>query len=811
MARSIHEILLDAQSKKYPNIIKKYDDITNVSAVTGDDGAELFQFLRANGEIDPVSGNPLGEYARVSKDNLADYSKRVFGNELPELISPHRFSDRTESPTSGRTYAQMDSPTSRIDPRYNEVKPNGINQNHGWKIHADFVTDLTKEQGLSRAGRAADLSIVDQNLADAFDSRLAGIGVKSDDFFNFYKTAAQKNLQGVYNFADPNDIISAAEAFNEQGLAYKIGPAKLGEGRHITAYPQSLEARDEITSKLENKLGNRLVDQNDPAFRLGLGNRDTGIKNHPISRGVSARFTTDYLAINSNTGKVDFSLSELDAALPEEYKISGEINPEEVNKINKVTQEMPEMAELLHGKDGYISPYKTIEQIAQERSTGKIAPTQPSELFSIRTFDEFNYKGPIPSINKPGVTSAPIAAPPSAPAATIQETIAKEDARINKAALDAAPATRESIEKSGYLYHYAPREARDSILSSGLQSSKSTTANAVNKMPGTYGHSIPDNSMYFFTNPEDAPSATWVTGANNSAQGPDLYRVKVEPGMLDNMKVDPELPLRNGIGSAVIAQSKTGSFSAELIGENARFESDGGKVDYFSRATYDSVTTADHGAEVSKATASGVSDPSVATTNATKVTPLADQYDTGTVAAKISAGEPLTVPPPVSTPPKGLKVGTPTDDIRVTPRNRGADSASGGKSKPKAQSSPINTSTQNPKPKPDPSAKITSNPPPSGEPTLKIGSTEPSKVTTKPKGLIDNGMKTAQDLASGNARAMGIAAAAGLLGVGIAMSNRKRTIAPDDGTYLSQSRAKLERLKGIAPSHRGSEAHVLYC
>jgi hypothetical protein len=593
MDRSIHEIILDAQSKKYPNIIKKYDDISNVSAVTGDDGAELFQFRRPNiaGEIDPVSGNLLAEYARVSKDNLADYSKRVFGDELPELISNHRFSRIGDSPINGRYYEQMDSPTSRIDPRYSRVKSNGVNENHGWKIHADFVTDLTQEQGLSRAGRAADLSIVDQNLADMFDSRLGGLGVKSDDFFRFYKKAGDDIGQGVYKFADPNDIISAAEVFNEQGTAYKMGPTLYGAGRHVTAYPQSLEARDEITSKLEGKLGNRLVDQNDPAYRLHLHTRDTGISNHPISRGVSARFTTDYLAINPNTGLADPALDVSDAghrSVPGEYKISGKINPEEINKINKVTQEMPEMAELLHGKDGYISPYKTIGQIAQERSTGKIAPTMPGMMAVWGdgvglSMDEYNYKGALPSINKPGVTSAPAAA------------------------------------------------------------------------------------------------------------------------------------------------------------------------------------------------AAAVSAPSVSITNATKVTPLADEYDTGTVAAKISAGEPLTVPPPASPPPKGLNVGTPTDDIRVTPRNRGADSASGGKSKPKAQPSPINTSTQNPKP--DPSAKITSNPPLSGEPTLKIGSSEPSKVTTKPKGLMDNGMKTAQDLASGNARAMGIAAAAGLLGVGIAMSNRKRTIA----------------------------------
>ena len=54
---------------------------------------------------------------------------------------------------------------------------------------------------------------------------------------------------------------------------------------------------------------------------------------------------------------------------------------------------------------------------------------------------------------------------------------------------------------------------------------------------------------------------------------------------------------------------------------------------------------------------------SVATANATKVTPLADEYDTGTVAAKISAGEPVTAPPPVSPSPtpRGPTIGTPTN------------------------------------------------------------------------------------------------------------------------------------------------------
>jgi hypothetical protein len=161
-----------------------------------------------------------------------------------------------------------------------------------------------------------------------------------------------------------------------------------GEGRHISAYPQTLEARDDITTALESRLGNRLVDQNDPTYRLHLGT--TGTKNTPISRGVSARFTTDYLGQDPVTGKPDFSQSfsfsnpkglvEAD----EKYLISGIIDPEEIEKINRVISESPEMATALHGEVGYVSPYKTIEQIAEDRSTRKIPITNPPTFSNIR-------------------------------------------------------------------------------------------------------------------------------------------------------------------------------------------------------------------------------------------------------------------------------------------------------------------------------------------------------------------------------------------------------------------------------------------
>jgi hypothetical protein len=615
MAFSIHDVIHHSQSSRYPNVIKKWNDISYVTPVTMDDGTEVFRFFRpsVSGAVN-ADNVPIGEISAVTKDALNEYAKKNFGGELPEVIAAHTFSDAG---------MQLDSPHQVLDPRYSSVRANGINQNHGWKIHADFVSDLTKDEAYARAGRASDLSIIDQNTADIFDERLANLGVDSKKFLNFY----QKNHLGKTgtSFIDPNDIVSASEVFEESGLSYKIAPGKYGSGRHLSAYPQSLEARDEITTKLEKKLGNRLVDQNDPNYRFNLPTeRGTGVVNTPISRGVSARFTTDYLGQDEATGKFNLA-SQFDehtpndygiVAVDEKFKISGSINPEQIQKINSLTAESPEMARLLHGEDGYVSPYKTIEQIAEERSTGKIpvtnAPPKSSSSLAVnQTIDEYNYKGPLPAINKPGQVSAPGTLPPtSAPSVATAppvvaktsttdlspaqmsfiETLKAEKAATEEAARNAIPATRQSIEESGYLYHYAPKEARGSILSGGFDVSKARTA--VGDVVGEaseFATHVPDNSMYFYTRPEDAPSAGTIFGTGETGQRPDLYRTKIEPGMLDDMVVDPRLPLRDGVGSAVIVPSKTGKFQAELIGQNAEF---GIRGDNISPATYDPIRPA---------------------------------------------------------------------------------------------------------------------------------------------------------------------------------------------------------------------------
>ena len=93
--------------------------------------------------------------------------------------------------------------------------------------------------------------------------------------------------------------------------------------------------------------------------------------------------------------------------------------------------------------------------------------------------------------------------------------------------------------------------------------------------------------------------------------------------------------------------------------------------DTFSQQGYDYKT----GAAVKSAPVTPQTPPvtpaSVATANATKVTPLTGEYDTGATAAKVASGQPIVTPPPVTStsvppvsvppPPRGPTIGTPTN------------------------------------------------------------------------------------------------------------------------------------------------------
>ena len=450
-----------------------------------------------------------------------------------------------------------------------------------------------------------------------------------------------------------------------------------------------------------------------------------------------------------------------------------------------------------------------------------------------------------PPVSAPSVATAP---PVVAKASTTDlspaqmsfiETIKAEKAATEEAARNAIPATRQSIEESGYLYHYAPREARDSILSGGFDVSKARTA--VGDIAGQHAEfatHVPDNSMYFYTRPEDAPSAGTIFGTGETGQRPDLYRTKIEPGMLDDMVVDPRLPLRDGVGSAVIVPSKTGKFQAELIGQNAEF---GIRGDNISPATYDPISTvappeiktigAENLTEAGKARANAVgrADKVLSAMDDDELIEyLKNSQDFLAKQQKIDPDGKIFKPqaeyrlksvekelrdrgihpddaaPSVaktSATKKGpIDIGKPVDDIRTSPTARGTDAASGGSVTPSGTPHNVattqNLTTKNTNPtttQPKAQAKINSQTTASG---TNIATNRPAGPgnTQKAKGLLDNGLKTAQDLAGGNARLMGIAGIAGLLGVGVASSRSrtKQNPPPDRGTYMDRSRQDLD-------------------
>ena len=188
------------------------------------------------------------------------------------------------------------------------------------------------------------------------------------------------------------------------------------------------------------------------------------------------------------------------------------------------------------------------------------------------------------------------------------------------------------------------------------------------------------------------------------------------------------------------------------------------------------------------------------TATGTIAAPTVDDAD---VSAKVADNQTLKETPPKKKGPSNI--GKPSGDIRTSPTNIGADPASGGKATsptvtpsgtPHNAATTQNLTTKNTNPTttgPKTQAKINSQTTASGASTATNRPAGPGS-TKKARDLIDNGLRTAQDLAGGNARLMGIAGVAGLLGVGV-MASRNRTKqnpGTERGTYMDESRRKMQ-------------------
>jgi len=287
----------------------------------------------------------------------------------------------------GSLAGQYGSPSVTDDARLRSAT--GIDINHGWKIHADFAESLSADQAYSRMGRSATGAITDPKAAKSFDALLGKVGMSYEDFSRafFFKpktdgTGAgfKESINGQMQYIDPVATAKTMGTMEDLGVQYKLSAGNYGPGRHLTAYPQTLEKRDELISSLEQRLGPSLQDQNDPAFRSNI-NAPTGIKNAPLSRGVSGRFTTDYLATGAD-GSPDFSIPGTETGGDPGLLVSGMVSEDQAQTINRVLQTEPKMAEILHGKPGYKTPYKTIDQVFGDRVTGKTPTTRLLSQFS---------------------------------------------------------------------------------------------------------------------------------------------------------------------------------------------------------------------------------------------------------------------------------------------------------------------------------------------------------------------------------------------------------------------------------------------
>lgn len=341
----------------------------------------------------------------------------------------------------------------------NEVA--GVDTNHGWKLHADLKAELTAEEAYAKLGlELKDPSkggmggsrIVDKDLFENFYQRVKALGV---DFENTDTTGGTKRwlskfmLKGGYDqadkvakFVDPNDTLSLVELAGENDIGFKTG-SSYGEGRQFTFYAQSIEERDRVIGVIEgSNIADRLEDQYDLNYRKKITDW-VELKNAPISQKTSGRFTTDYLNVDhvDDNGRPFLDLSEQSsqgtiddrprnratpAQVAENKKliITGALNKKDIEAVEQVKKNFPEMSELLSGKPGYISPYATIEDQIAWREANGIIGRQVGGIDGLHNRLANLPPAPTPTpAPAPAPSPAPVAAPTPAPTATTSPSV----------------------------------------------------------------------------------------------------------------------------------------------------------------------------------------------------------------------------------------------------------------------------------------------------------------------------------------------------------------------------------------------------
>jgi len=278
---------------------------------------------------------------------------------------------------------QFQNPSGKVDSRFGMVGASGIDINHGWKIHADFEKQIALDDFFYAMGRSATGEITDAKTAKEMDTLLGKVGMSYDEFKNAFIGNPSKKLDGAgligtiggqQKYMHPLPVLETMGVMEDLGMQYKLSGG-YRQGRHLTAYPQTLERRDQVITALNERVGGMLQSQGDRTYRAGLGS--TGAKNAPLSGFVSGRFTTDYADINPD-GTPNFRESS-SGPTESKYSVSGKVSEREAQRINNVLAAEPAFQEILHGSPGYKSPYATIEDVFERRVSGAIPPSPYSK------------------------------------------------------------------------------------------------------------------------------------------------------------------------------------------------------------------------------------------------------------------------------------------------------------------------------------------------------------------------------------------------------------------------------------------------
>jgi len=275
------------------------------------------------------------------------------------------------------------------------AKPNQININHGWKLHAGFVRDSTMQKVLDDVGievygrqtasgyTTPAMRVSNQDKFNTFAKRISDVMgtdiTQLDDAqlkqFMGKFTDLRQMMDGSSGATDIFRQLDFYEQANAQGLLFKGDVTQYGSGRELTFYAGQIERRDKTIKILESQFGDILQDADD--IIPGMP-QDKAAKNSKISQKTIGRFTTDYLPEDfDDLTKIADGGWDADSMVdarkrgtlgPDKLHMAqtGEIFPETAEELQRMTQEYPELGEALRGKEGYVSPYNTIDDVIEQ-------------------------------------------------------------------------------------------------------------------------------------------------------------------------------------------------------------------------------------------------------------------------------------------------------------------------------------------------------------------------------------------------------------------------------------------------------------